>query len=249
VSSDRALTLSTVFQAGPFDLHLAHAVVVMKVDGDRVTGTLAGVLDTEEFILEARRAMAGVSPTLCGSQFDGFAQQIRQASDILGDGSNHAGADCTAISIGIGFTGRRIASPLRTSPPADPVDACAPPPETGPYTPPDAGWDLACQSTGDCIDAGSDGGTDAGTSVCCANVAITPACSIGMVSASCQPKASCATDIQAACGVSATTHLCASAADCDEPLFPKCCALPASAVPSSPYFCVSTLLAVAGQCR
>lgn len=227
VSGVGALTLGAVFQSGPFDLHLAHAVVVMKVDGDRVTGTLAGVLDTEDFILQATRAITSVIPSLCGGAFDGIAQQLRQTSDMLADGSNHAGATCNGISIGIGFTGRRIANPLRTSPPADPVDACAPP--------------LVCQSAGDC--------NDAGASVCCANVAITPSCSVGTVSASCRPKASCATDIRATCGVPVTTHLCASAADCDEPLFPKCCSLRASDASWSPYFCVSTPLAVGEPCR
>ena len=79
--------------------------------------------------LAALQKVAGrISTQLCGgSTLDTIKQTIRQASDILQDGTNAAGKNCDAISIGIGFTGKRIGD-LKTEakdavPPPDPCAA------------------------------------------------------------------------------------------------------------------------------
>lgn len=50
--------------------------------------------------------MAGsLNPSLCppSATFESIAQQIRQASDILADGTQDPGVTCNGISIGLGF--------------------------------------------------------------------------------------------------------------------------------------------------
>jgi hypothetical protein len=103
----------------PIDLHLHDAVVVMSVRGDTVTGTLAGVLAAEDLVAAVRPVLGAASPAFCTpATFDGFARQIRQTADILIDASNAPGVPCDGISFGVGFTGKRIANPIRVGPPA-----------------------------------------------------------------------------------------------------------------------------------
>ncbi len=243
VSGLGELTLGMKVEEIPIDLHLSHAVVVMNADGDRASGTIAGVLDVEEFIASARLLAQRFSPSLCQrSAFEGLANQFRQMADILHDGTNQAGFPCDGISFGVGFTARRIANPSRVSPPPAPHDVCAPPPEGGPDAH-DAGWSLACKAGVDCA------GADSGSSVCCASVAIGNDCHVNDIVSSCQSETKCATYLPASCGLPATVRMCASAADCTEALYPKCCALPPDLLPAAPYFCVSNLLAGVEQCN
>ncbi len=94
--------------AVPMILH--HAVVTIDASGN---GTFAGVLDTEEYVAAMKKVAGQISPAVCGLQFDGIAAQIRQASDMLTDGTNVAGKPCNAISIGIGFDAASIANPTQ----------------------------------------------------------------------------------------------------------------------------------------
>lgn len=90
-----------------------------------VDGTIAGTLDTTELI-DAMKQIAGrISPSLCGSAFDGIADQLRSIQDILLDGTNRAGVACNAISIGLKFTARKIADDSSTVDVPAPPDACA----------------------------------------------------------------------------------------------------------------------------
>lgn len=69
-------------------------------------GTIAGVVDTEAYINNVRTVAGNISVSLCApSTFDSIAQQIRQANDILLDGTNHNGTVCTGMSIALGFEG------------------------------------------------------------------------------------------------------------------------------------------------
>ncbi len=91
---------------------------------DAVNGTISGVLDTQEF-LTALQAIAGrISLSLCGSAFQGIAQQIEQAQDILLDGTNQAGPACSAISIGIGFDAKLVANPTTVAQIVTPPNPC-----------------------------------------------------------------------------------------------------------------------------
>jgi hypothetical protein len=78
-------------------------------------GTIAGALNTAEFV-DSLQSVGGYSSSLCyGSALQSVSQQIGQASDIvLGDGgtvSNPSGLPCNAISIGLGFDATEIAVP------------------------------------------------------------------------------------------------------------------------------------------
>jgi hypothetical protein len=88
-------------------------------------GTIAGVMDTAAFVETMQRISGRISLSLCGRAFDGIADQLRQAQDILSDGTNAPGPACDGISIGLGFTAKLVASPttLGVDPPLP--DLCA----------------------------------------------------------------------------------------------------------------------------
>jgi hypothetical protein len=108
-----------------FNVH--HAVITFDhtAPAEITNGTIAGVLDTQEVITTMQSIAGQFSTALCGTAFNGIAQQIQQASDILGDGTNHAGTPCNAISIGLGFDAVEIANPTEISlPPVAPPNPC-----------------------------------------------------------------------------------------------------------------------------
>ena len=51
-----------------------------------------------------------LSPEFCngGPTVESILNQIRQASDIMSDGSQQAGTPCTGISIGLGFDATEV---------------------------------------------------------------------------------------------------------------------------------------------
>ncbi len=120
-----------------FVLPIHHATITFTrtvanhLDG----GTIAGVIPTPDLISGAKRLAGELSPSLCGSAFDGIAQQLQQASDILSDGTNKSGVPCDTISVGIGFTATKIANPTQVVPdPTATTDPCTAPPPLGPCT-------------------------------------------------------------------------------------------------------------------
>lgn len=93
---------------------------------DITNGTISGVINTEELVSGIEKVAGRISTQLCGgSTLDTIKQTIRQASDIISDGSNKAGANCDAISIGLGFNGKKI-GPIMTvaKDTAAPPDPC-----------------------------------------------------------------------------------------------------------------------------
>lgn len=117
VSGGGELVLGAVFMGEPIDLHLRSAIIAGRVEGDGMTGTLAGAIDAAELVDAATRVAGRLNENLCGSAFDVMALELLQASDLLLDGSNDPAKTCDAISIGVGFTARRIANPSRSAPP------------------------------------------------------------------------------------------------------------------------------------
>jgi hypothetical protein len=102
----------------------APEVTFNHVTNAAADGAISGVLDTQAF-LDAMQAAAGrISQSLCGSAFQGIADQIQQAQDILLDGTNHAGTPCTGISIGLGFHAARIANPTTVAQVTPPPSPC-----------------------------------------------------------------------------------------------------------------------------
>ncbi|HSQ67587.1 MAG TPA: hypothetical protein VLM85_30465 [Polyangiaceae bacterium] len=79
-------------------------------------GVLAGVLDVNELI-DAIRGFVDVNNgrELCGSAFDGIAQQLAESADILVDRYNAPGIPCDGVSIAIGFHATRVANPTQVA--------------------------------------------------------------------------------------------------------------------------------------
>jgi len=97
---------------GGIDMRLTihHAVIAMNLSADHqvaTNGTIAGVLDTEEFAMEVQRIVGAFDVSLCsGPATQSILTQVRQASDILSDGTQDPTKTCNGISIGLGFEGQ-----------------------------------------------------------------------------------------------------------------------------------------------
>jgi hypothetical protein len=116
VTPQGTVTISLVFSGVALDLEIQKAVIVMDINGDQANnGTIAGVINTDKLVNGLKTVAGRISKSLCGSAFDGIAQQIQQTSDVLSDGTNRSGVPCDAISIGIGFTAKRIANPTKVA--------------------------------------------------------------------------------------------------------------------------------------
>lgn len=109
-------------------LHRAIFVFELDEDHHRVTrGTLAGILDTEEYITAMKSIAGTFDAGLCeGSTFEGLASQIRAASDILIDGTQDPNQVCNGISFGVGFTLVEAGLAGVAPPVLPPEDPCAP---------------------------------------------------------------------------------------------------------------------------
>jgi hypothetical protein len=129
VGTAASLELALQLLGQPLSLKLHKATVTFKVDGtDGTAGVISGVLATDEFVESLRSVAPYISSQLCGGGFALLEGVIRQASDILSDGTNDATKMCSGISMGIGFTAKQIARPKRVdaSPPTNVGDPCAP---------------------------------------------------------------------------------------------------------------------------
>lgn len=129
-SAAAGTTVSMTFSLGglPFTLTIHEARISMDLDADHQgaqSGQIGGVLDTEELVDALKTAAGSFDPSLCsGATFENIANQFRQASDILADGTQDPNQDCNGISIGIGF--RAKAAKLGgVAAPVQPNDPCA----------------------------------------------------------------------------------------------------------------------------
>ncbi len=127
--SSAPLNLQLSVAGFALNLTIGQAVIATKLGADHKTaseGTIAGIIDTESFIEELRKVAGAFDEGLCsGSTFDSLANQLRQASDIMKDGTQNTAAECDGISIGLGFDMTEVQlGPV--APPADPQpDPCA----------------------------------------------------------------------------------------------------------------------------
>jgi hypothetical protein len=148
-----SVKLALYIQGVSLDLTINKAIITFdhSAPNDATNGTIAGVIATDELISGIEKVAGRISTQLCGgSTLDSIKQTIRQASDILQDGSNKAGVSCDGISIGIGFTAKAVGNPTKLAPPdTTPPDPCT--------TPADAGADTGTDS-GNPSDASDDGG-------------------------------------------------------------------------------------------
>jgi hypothetical protein len=97
--------IQTMSSSTSIKLTLHSARLIMTLSADRTSATsgmIGGVLNTEEFVAEVKKI--GALLGLCGqSLFDGLLTQIRQASDIMTDGTQDTSQTCDGISMGLGF--------------------------------------------------------------------------------------------------------------------------------------------------
>jgi hypothetical protein len=74
-----------------------------------------------------------LDPSYCSPGTKDFLiTAIRQASDMLSNGTQDPNATCDAISVGLGFTAKRVAVPdKQAQPPVDAGDPCTAPRDAG----------------------------------------------------------------------------------------------------------------------
>jgi hypothetical protein len=123
-----AVTLNLSIGGVSIDIAIVNAFITFNHSpGQATNGTIAGVINSQDLVDKLRTVAGRISTSLCGGNaFNSIAQQILQASDIMADGTNGAGQQCNAISIGLGFTAKEIALPTRVAQPAAPKpDPCA----------------------------------------------------------------------------------------------------------------------------
>jgi hypothetical protein len=105
-------------------LYAAEATATLSADRRSATGgVLGGVVDTEELVAELQKL--GYQLNLCNQSFwPTFIAMIRQASDIMADGTQDPTKTCNGISVGLGFQLREVQlGPVGTSIPGGP--SCA----------------------------------------------------------------------------------------------------------------------------
>ena len=108
------IPLALDLQAGTVNLTIRKAIITFEHSsaGEAVNGTIAGVINTEEFIKALEPLAAGLNQCPVVAQASGL---IRQASDMMTDGTNAPGSTCNAISVGLGFTAKQIAAPQKVA--------------------------------------------------------------------------------------------------------------------------------------
>jgi len=84
-------------------LYAARTTMTLAADRKSATdGTIGGVLNTEEFVAEIKKV--GYLLGLCDTTlFNDLLNTVRQASDILVDGTQDPNKECDGISMGLGF--------------------------------------------------------------------------------------------------------------------------------------------------
>jgi hypothetical protein len=101
----------------------AHVKMTISGDGKTATsGTVSGVIGTQDMIDAFAKVAGAISTDLCsGSTLDSIDQTIKQASDIMKDGSQNPDAECDGISVGVGFEAVSVivgdVAPPETPPP------------------------------------------------------------------------------------------------------------------------------------
>ncbi|MBI4702447.1 MAG: hypothetical protein HY744_15115 [Deltaproteobacteria bacterium] len=123
-----AIELPVLGGSVPLVLPLSYGVVTMQIAPDRsgaAQGIIAGIMDTERFVDELRKMAGAFDPGLCkGNAFDGLANQLRQASDILVDGTQDPTKTCSGISVGLGFEAVAAQLGAVATPEPPPPDPC-----------------------------------------------------------------------------------------------------------------------------
>ncbi len=112
-------------------LTLYAAQLTMTLSADRMSatgGVIGGVLNTEDFVTQVNNI--GVLLNLCGSAvLTNLVTQVRQASDIMVDGTQDPTQTCNGISVGLGFT--MLPAQIGSVGPAAPTEQSCPQADAG----------------------------------------------------------------------------------------------------------------------
>jgi hypothetical protein len=88
----------------PLPVRRLQIVMQIAPDGRSATGTLAGIVRTDDIRSFAALYATTLVPSLCASSGIGSVTDLfAQASDIMVDGTNEPGQTCDGISLGLGF--------------------------------------------------------------------------------------------------------------------------------------------------
>ena len=102
------LNTTTTSSSIKLTVYAAHTTMTLSADRkSAIGGKIGGVLNTEEFVAEIKKV--GALLALCdNSIFPGLLTTIRQASDIMADGTQDTTKVCDGISIGLGFEMKEV---------------------------------------------------------------------------------------------------------------------------------------------
>lgn len=117
--------IKTMTSSTSIKLTLYNAKITMKYGPDRKSatgGVVGGVLNTEDFVAEVNKV--GKLLNLCGPVLDNLILQVRQASDIMTDGTQDPTKTCDGITMGLGFNMKQVQ--LGDVGPEQPVGATCP---------------------------------------------------------------------------------------------------------------------------
>jgi hypothetical protein len=125
------LNLSLSVSGIDLTLKIEKALIAMKITGtgsgaSATDGTIGGVLPTEQFIAELKKVAAPLLNSCDSSTVEAIATQVRQASDIMQDGTNgDPTKTCDGISIGLGFNAKAVKLGVVAPVSEPPDDPCA----------------------------------------------------------------------------------------------------------------------------
>lgn len=123
----RSLLLRLPSGAGSFDVAIGVARITATLSPKGLTqGTISGVIPVESLVQAFRIALAQspMSPLCSGSTLDAVVTQVRQAADVLVDGSQDPNKPCDGISIGIGFEATHVGVGDTAADPPPPPNYC-----------------------------------------------------------------------------------------------------------------------------
>ncbi|MBM4358985.1 MAG: hypothetical protein FJ096_12845, partial [Deltaproteobacteria bacterium] len=124
-TQELVLTLNVLGQSIPIKLYGARLKVTLAPTHEGgALGQLGGYVKTEEFVTTLRGFAGAINASACTLFDTSLSDQLRRASDILDDGTQDPAKTCNAISVGMGFTLRKVG--LGTVAPAapEPTDFC-----------------------------------------------------------------------------------------------------------------------------
>jgi hypothetical protein len=123
-------TMIIPVHGAPLRVRLKKVRVEMYLSADRqraTLGNLGGIMNTEEFVAAVASIRGFINKAACSPLlFDGFATTMRQASDIMDDGTQDPTQECNGISVGLGFDAARVQLGSLVTIPI-PTDPCPPP--------------------------------------------------------------------------------------------------------------------------